>query len=488
MIRELNRVAGALMVAFVVVALGTVFWTVVQADSLLARQDNARNVIAEQGIRRGAIFDQDGELLASSTVAEDGIARRVYPHPEAAGAVGYYSFKYGPAGIEAAYDAQLSGDDLQDNWQAFVDDTLHRWQRGSDIRSTIDLDVQLAAASALGNRSGAVVLVHVPSGRVLAMVSQPGYDPNSIDADWEKLTKNELTSPLLNRVTAGKYQPGGALQTVILAAVLAAHPDLSDQGGAVLNSEVPGALDPVQLDELVLTCLDETPEGDLTLAQSYAFGCPAPFVNALGEILTPERLWERFEAVGLLDVPVLIGFDPEVGNLPDAFTEATSPEALRASLAGQGRLTVTPLQMVQIVAAVANRGNAVPLHLVEAVRQPGSDDWNTINVPALQPALLREDVAAAVRLTMLQAAAESPYVRRATRGDLVLYGHSARSFAGPGARPFAWFLGFVDQSEGDDRSAIAVVVVVENESDPGVAADIAGAALEAAAVDNRTVE
>jgi cell division protein FtsI/penicillin-binding protein 2 len=144
--------------------------------------------------------------------------------------------------------------------------------------------------------------------------------------------------------------------------------------------------------------------------------------------------------------------------------------------------------MVQIVAAVANRGNAVPLHLVDAVRSPGSDDWRPMNVPAMQPALLREDVAAAVRLTMLQAAAESPYVRRATRGDLVLYGHSARSFAGPGARPFAWFLGFVDQSEGDDRSAIAVVVVVENESDPGVAADIAGAALEAAAADNQIGE
>jgi cell division protein FtsI/penicillin-binding protein 2 len=99
MIRELNRVAGALMVAFVVVALGTVFRTVVQADSLLARQDNARSVIAEQGIRRGAIYDQNGDLLAASSAGEDGIARRKYPHPEAAGAVGYYSFKYGTAGI-----------------------------------------------------------------------------------------------------------------------------------------------------------------------------------------------------------------------------------------------------------------------------------------------------------------------------------------------------------------------------------------------------
>jgi cell division protein FtsI/penicillin-binding protein 2 len=251
------------------------------------------------------------------------------------------------------------------------------------------------------------------------------------------------------------------------------------------NSEIPGAQEPVQINDLGLTCLDGTPEtGALTLAQAYAFGCPYPFVNALSDTLTPERLWERFKAVGLLDAPVLTEFQTEVGSLPEPFTAATPPEALRASLAGQGNLTVTPLQMVQIVAAVANRGNAVPLHLVDAVRQPGSDQWEPADVPAMQPALLREDVAAAVRLAMLQAAAESPYVSRATRGDLVLYGHSALSFAGPGARPFAWFLGFVDQSEGDERSAIAVVVVVENESDPGVAAAIAGAALEAAAGDS----
>jgi cell division protein FtsI/penicillin-binding protein 2 len=256
----------------------------------------------------------------------------------------------------------------------------------------------------------------------------------------------------------------------------------------VLNSEAPGAQEPVQINDLTLTCLEGTPESELTLAQAYAFGCPAPFVNALGDALTPERLWERFEAVGLLDAPVLAEFNPEMGNLPEPFTAATLPEALQASLAGQGNLTVTPLQIVQIVAAVANRGNAVPLHLVDAVRLPGSDEWEALDVPALQPALLREDVAAAVRLTMLQAAAESPYVSRATRGDLVLYGHSALSFAGPSKRPFAWFLGFVDQSEGDARSAIAVVVVVEDESDPGVAADIAGAALEAAAMDNQAGE
>jgi len=120
-----------------------------------------------------------------------------------------------------------------------------------------------------------VIVVEVPSGRVLAMVSQPGYDPNRIDPNWERLTRNARTTPLLNRVTAGLYQPGGALQTIILAAILATNPDLQASGEVILNTEAPDARDPVQVDDLTLTCLDGTPDTSLTLAAAYLYGCPA---------------------------------------------------------------------------------------------------------------------------------------------------------------------------------------------------------------------
>lgn len=481
MIRELKRATVGLLVCFAAVALGSAFWAVVQADSLLARSDNARNVIAEQRIRRGMILDRDGERLAYTELTDSGIARRVYPHPEAAAAVGYYSVTYGTAGIEAAFDAQLRGDDRMTEWQEFVNDLLHRSPQGSDVRSTVDLDVQSAAAQALGSRSGAVVVTHVPSGRILAMVSQPKYDPNRLDADWQALTRDEKTSPLLNRVTAGRYQPGGALQTVILAAILSAQPDLDRQGGYVLNSETPGATMPVQVNGLTLGCLPGTPSGTLTLAESYVFGCPAPFARALESNLTPAHLWERFETLGLLASPVLPGFETGAGNPPALLHDETPAEELIAALTGQGDLTVTPLQMLQVIAAIANQGNAVPLHVADAVRAPGASEWETLEVPGRRPALLRADVASAVRLTMLQAAAQSPYVSQARSGELVLYGHSALAYGGPDATPYVWFTGFVDVTESDQAEAIAIVVVVEAEDDPAVAAQVAGAALAAAA-------
>ncbi len=139
--------------------------------------------------------------------------------------------------------------------------------------------------------------------------------------------------------------------------------------------------------------------------------------------------------------------------------------------------------MVQVVAAVANRGNGVPLVLVDAVREPDAKDWQALPAPVDHPALLRSDVAAGVRLEMLQAAARSRDIQQAqtaSGSDRALYGHAALSFAGPDETPYAWFLGFLDLTEGDERRALAVVVVVEDESDPGVAATVAGAALGAA--------
>lgn len=480
MTRELSRVLGAFLVAFFVVALASAFWTVVQSGSLLARPDNLRNVIDEQSIRRGTIYDRGGETLAYSRPAGDDRVERVYPYPEAASAVGYYSFKYGADGIEAAFDAALRGDDLRTTWQELVDDSLHRPQQGADVQSTLDLGVQQAAAQALGDRTGAVIVVMVPSGEILALVSRPGFDPNTLDAQWDALTKDEATSPLLNRVTAGLYQPGGSLQTVILAAILASYSDLQESGGYVLNTETPDAEAAVQIDDLTLTCLPGTPDRPLTLAEAYAFGCPAPFVQSLGTTLTPGQIGERFDALGLLSAPELAGFATDAGAPATPLTADTTQDRLVAAVTGQGDLTVTPLQMVQIVAAIANQGNAVPLHLVTATRPPEGGDWQPVELPIRRPALLRADVASGIRLTMLQAAAQSPFVSRAVRGDQVLYGHSARAYGGPDARPYVWFTGFVDVTQEDEPAAIAVVVVVENEDDPGVAADVAGAALEVA--------
>jgi len=491
MTTELNRVTRALLIAFAVIIAAVAYWVVIEADNLVAREDNARNVIAEQRIRRGTIYDQDGEPLALTRVLDSGLTERVYPYPEAAAVTGYYSFVYGTSGIEEAYNGVLRGDDSS-AWEEFVNNALHRPQTGGDVRSTIDLGVQQAIAEAMGDHAGAVIVAHVPSGRVLGMVSRPGYDPNTLDADWERLTVDKVTSPLLNRVTSGMYQPGGALQTVILSSILASYSDLAEDAGFVLNSDLPGGQEPVRVNGLELTCLPGTPDEPLTLAEAYAYGCPTPFVAMMNERVTPDALWERIDVLGLLRPPELNGFHTAPAPAVEPLTRETSPEEWLEAITGQGALTVTPLHMLQVVAAIANQGNGIPLHVVDAVRPDDAEAWEPVAIPLHRPAILRMDVAEVVRLTMLQAAAQSPSVRAAQRGDLVLYGHTGLAYGGPGladasprvgTTPYSWFLGFVDQTRGDEMSAIAAVVVLENETDPSVAASVAGDALAAATLE-----
>lgn len=479
MTRELNRVTLLLLALFGGMALSVLFWSVLEAENLLARPDNARNVIERQRVQRGMIVDADGERLAYSREDPSGVQQRVYPVPDMASAVGYYSFTYGTAGVEDAYDSALRGEGLRTGWKAWFDDVLHRPQTGADVRTTLDLDVQRAIVRTFGGRSGAALVVHVPTGRILALVSRPGYDPNQLEASWARLTRDEATSPLLNRATAGHYQPGGALQTVLLAARLGTRADLSAVSAALLGADVPGATEPVPVNGLSLTCLPGTPEPPLTLAEAYLFGCPAPFLPS--EELPPARVWDQLDALGLLVAPDLPGFETAPGPLPPPFDDAVPADRLTAELTGQGVLTVTPLQLVGVVAAIANQGNSVPLHIVDAIRPPGAAAWQPVDVPVEQPAVLRSDVAEVLRLSMLQAAAQSPHVARARSGALVTYGHSALAWGGPEQTPYAWFAGFVDQSTFEQAAALAVVVVVEGEGDPGVAAEIAAAAFRSAA-------
>src|SRR5690606_28653224 len=160
MIRSLQRLAGALLVAFAVVALARGYWIVVRGPALLAREDNPRSVLAEQRIRRGSILDRNGEVLAESTVdPATGTVSRNYPEPAAVPVVGYYSVRYGVSGIEAAMDSFLRGEGLLNSGEEFWRDLLDQPPQGGDVRLTLDADVQRDAVALMGDQVGSLVVV-----------------------------------------------------------------------------------------------------------------------------------------------------------------------------------------------------------------------------------------------------------------------------------------------------------------------------------------
>lgn len=462
MIRDLQRLTLLILLGFSLVAGSTFFWTVIQRDSLLARDDNPRKVLAELNIQRGSIYDRNGIRLAYTEAAADPALgpRRVYPYPEVVSAVGHYSYRYGQAGLEEGYHDLLRAVGLRDTRSVLEDNLLNRFPLGGDLRSTLDLRLQQALFNAMQGYRGAGILASAPSGEVLAMVSLPAYDPNQVDAIGRLLNANnqddDETIRLLNRVTDGQYQPGGALQTLLLSAMLASgvSPDAFVAVGDVQLERPP----------LTLTCALPTPESELRLAQAYLRGCPAPFWTAPAFSITSEMFGNILQAAGFQAAPQLGGFRlPQPMVTPITYT---SPQDIFADAVGQGRLTVTPLHMLQVIAAVVNRGNGIPLHLDAATRYPAHADWQPIRAKPSRLALMQPSIAQTIQ-AILRA--------RSFDEALPIYGHVSQAYAG--SREYAWFLGWTPLEDGTD--AVIVVVLEADQIEPMQAVEVAVTTLRA---------
>ena len=458
MIGALRRLSLGFLGAFTLLALALGFWSIVLGNSLLARDDNPRLVLAEQRIQRGLIVDRNDNILAETRLSPvGGRAERLYPYPVASPVVGYYSLRYGVGGIEAEYDDLLRGDLALTPTQHFLNTILHRYQVGGDIRLTLDATIQQAAADALQSHTGAVVVLSVPSGEVLAMVSHPTFDALVLDESWDELV-DDPAAPLLNRATQGLYQPGAILQSVLLATALNSHVVELSSSYAAMG----GAL----LDGTPFPCAGRE-SAVVTLADAYREACPAPFrfvSYQLGASHTDAAL-ERF---GLLAPPVFA--------LPTEAADLATPPA-RSDLAltglGQSSLTVSPLQMAVVAAALADNGQIPALQLVSATRMPGQE-WQSSSPDGSSHATISPAAVRAVTGVMAQAVHDGPARLAAVLGHTV-YGHTGLAVAGPEGVLNAWFIGFVPTGPG---TAVAIAVLVEDTGNATVAARVAGAVLQ----------
>lgn len=466
--KELRVVGLAILLGFFCVGLSAFYWGVIEADRLYSREDNPRLVEERVVILRGSIYDEGGVLLASTGLDYDRSGlRRLYPHPETAAAVGYYSLRYGASGVEGVYDSLLRGAEGPTLLAETVRQTLHQPAVGGDVRLTLNIDVQQAAAEALGSLHGAVVMATLPDGKIRAMVSMPYADPNFLDENHEVLAESP-DAPLLNRVTQGLYQPGSLLQSVLLATALSHQVEI--------KAPIPGAADPIQINGLTLACSETPPSSEPTLLEAYQYGCPAPFAD-LTRSLTPAAIDEGLWRFGLLRPPVLAGLQTESGDSPLPLAYQYDSEELRAALAGQSTLTVTPLQALDIIAAIANRGNVPPYRIVEATRLPGESEWQAISVHGLSRAVLTARNARTLRDILVQN--PNPAINAVRQqSPYVLFGQTATAYSGPEATPLQWFLGMV---EFDQAQSAVVVVVLENAAAPAEAVQVGVRALLAAA-------
>jgi cell division protein FtsI/penicillin-binding protein 2 len=360
---------------------------------------------------------------------------------------GYDSASYGQTGVEASMDRILRGEDGRDPFAAlWYGLTNGAPPDGLDVRLTLDLDLQKAAAAALADRVGAIVVIDPHTGAIRALASSPTYDPNRLDDDWPDLV-SRTDAPLLNRTMQAQYQPGTSLGPFVAA--------WAETRGLVeaqqLSESELGR--PVTIDSHEMACSATTIPSQITdLGAALQAGCPSP-AAALGAQLGGAALNDMITAFALDQSPAIRLESPATGTTPSLVTDTQ----IRLAAVGQGDLVVTPVQMARAFAALLNDGSLPALNLVQAYRQPDGG-WQAVAGSGTATQTLSPEVAAWVVEQL-----------RSPQSDVVQV--SASSLSGPGGERIAWFLA------GRVTRPPARVVVVALESGTAEEAEQAGLSL-----------
>ena len=302
---SLRRISVTVMALMVLLLLNATMTQVFAADGLRADPRNQRVLLDEYSRQRGQII-AGGQLLAYS-VATDSRFRflRVYPNPTVyAPVTGFYSLRYSSTGLERVEDPVLNGSDERLFGRRLADFFTGRDPRGGNVDTTIIPRVQQAGWDAMQQGcggppcKGAVVALEPSTGKILAMVSSPSYDPNLLASHdpevqaqaWQRL-RDDPDNPLTNRAISETYPPGSTFKVITTAAALQAGATDTEQLTAAATIPLPGST-------ATLENYGGKPCGNeptVSLSQAFALSCNTAFVQ-LG-ILTGSRLAARYGAL-----------------------------------------------------------------------------------------------------------------------------------------------------------------------------------------------
>jgi peptidoglycan glycosyltransferase len=473
----LGRVSLVLAFAFGGLALGAGYWQVIESSNLSTSGDDAAVIAAARNVLRGEIFDRDGERLAWNKRDQNGEPYRVYASNALAHVIGYSSRQFGTAGLENAWNAQLSGvtsaDPLLQLTRKFRADPSDP----QDLTTTLSLELQQAAVDALGDNRGAIVMLDPRTGEVLALASTPTYDASDVaNPATAARTMDRLLSaerqPLQPRATLGRYVPGSVFKIVTAIAALgsgAVSPSTTyaDQPGSEKNGW------PIDGFRVRDGHHSVTGSKALDFAEAVEASCNIWFaetgVRTGGDALAQ---WAARLGFGK-ELP--FDLDTGVSQVTNGGGSAGGGFTDRVELAyaayGQGETLVTPLQMALVAATVANDGTMMRPHL--ALRAKGKAGTTTINPEELSrvvPPGVASEIGAAMRQAVAGDVGRGYTAGAAVRG-LAVAGKSGTAELDPGTRPHSWFIGFAPY----DDPQVAIAVMVENSGGGSVkASPIAG--------------
>lgn len=469
--QKIEKLARLFLLAFAATAATLFYWQVVAAGSLINRPENGRLWLAQMAIHRGTIYDRNGVVLAQTTFGSNG-PTRTYPYPSLGGLLGYHSFTYGNTGLEDSYNDYLNGQGALQPIDNSIRRLLHQPIVGDDLRLTIDARIQQIATLAMGTGPGACIVADPRSGEILAMESQPWFDPNRVDDSAYRSIMNARTdSPYVDRAIQSLYAPGSTFKAVTLSAAY-------DTGKYNTSTLLAGqaATGPLYIDGYLLRSdINNLPPGvtAVTTVDAFKYSDNIAFAS-IGMNLGQGVVLDYARRFGFSQtIPFELPVRPSVVTQhPANFSQLELAE----SAFGQAGVLATPLQMLLVDEAIAGGGSEPRPYIVSSVTAPNHE---VLQQAAPSTWAHPISAAAAVKMvTAMTAVVEAPggsgYLARVPGVPVAGKTGTAQAPSGP---PHAWFIAFAPA----DHPRLAVVVFKENGGEGySQAAPIAGSILKQA--------
>ena len=449
---QIVKLFGFVVVLYALLFGFTSYWSVFDSDSLEANNANRRPLLEEQRIKRGTILADDGTVIAKSVSRGKGNNRiyvRTYPQGELFGnPIGYSFVTQGRVGFEQSHNDELVGNKTE--FLSILDELQGHAQVGDNVQSALDPAAQRAAVNGLAGRRGSVVALVPQTGEVKAMVSIPEYNPNAVPNHFAQLNRNP-TAPLFNRATQGGYPPGSTMKVVTATAAL-------DSGEFTPNSVLSGR-SPIEIDGVPLSNSGGEQFGDIDMTTALTNSVNTWWAQT-GEKLGKDTMYKYMDRYGFNQKPRLDfpGFQLFTSGVYDGnkLLDASDPIDIGRVAIGQERLRVTPLQMAEVAATVANKGELMEPRLWSKVIDP--DGRETKLDPARQSRVMSEDTAAELNDMMQKVVQEGTGTAAAVSG-IDVAGKTGTAEVSGGINQ-AWFIGFAPA----DDPKIAIACTVERTS------------------------
>lgn len=420
-----------------------IYYSATHKQELINNSYNGRQQMLLAQNRRGSIYSGDGQILARTVEGEDGKEVREYPYGNLFSHVVGYAVN-GKMGLESQCNYYLINSNAPLSQKASLEAKGEKYP-GDNVYTTLDTNLQQVASTALGVYRGAILVTEPQTGRILAMVSHPDFDPSTVAQEWDNYLQDTDSGILLNRVTQGLYPPGSTFKIITSLEYIREHPDTYQNYRYQCVGSIKWGEDRIQ-------CYHGSVHGSVDFTRSFAKSCNTSYAN-IGLSLDRKEFGDTLNQL-LFNQKLPVTFQHSVSNL--VVDENTSDADMMQISIGQGAAGITPLQLNMITCAIANNGRLMKPYLVDSVKNSTGSITREFK-PSAYGDLMSETEAAAMQALMEAVVTEGTASRLKDLSYTAAGKTGSAEYGTVKGESHAWFTGYAPA----ENPQVCVTIIIE---------------------------